>query len=60
VGSAHLAWSSWWPLRLAQQAGVLVELLPEAARRLLAHEPLADGRSIARAARALRAGPGAG
>lgn len=57
VGSAHLAWSSWWPLRLSQQAGALVELLPEGARRRLAAEPLADGRAIARAAATLRASP---
>lgn len=28
VGRERLAWSSWWPLRLTQQAQALVELLP--------------------------------
>jgi hypothetical protein len=54
VGPGRLAWSSWWPLRLAQQAGALVALLPPAARRRLAAEPLADGRSIHAAAQARR------
>lgn len=28
VGAARFAWSSWWPLRLTQQAQALVDLLP--------------------------------
>jgi len=28
IGAARFAWSSWWPLRLAQQAQALVDLLP--------------------------------
>jgi hypothetical protein len=60
VGPGRLAWSSWWPLRLVQQAGALVDLLPAAARRRLATEPLADGRTIQAAALALRGVPAAG
>jgi hypothetical protein len=28
LGASRLAWSSWWPLRLTQQAQALVDLLP--------------------------------
>jgi hypothetical protein len=28
IGAARFAWSSWWPLRLTQQAQALVDLLP--------------------------------
>lgn len=28
VGASRFAWSSWWPLRLTQQAQALVDLLP--------------------------------
>jgi hypothetical protein len=28
VGAERFAWSSWWPLRLTQQAQALVDLLP--------------------------------
>jgi hypothetical protein len=60
VGPGRLAWSSWWPLRLVQQAGALVELLPAATRRRLAVEPLAEGRGIQAAAQALRGVAAAG
>lgn len=55
VGPGRLAWSSWWPLRLSQQARALVELLPAAARARVGGEALADGRAIRQAAQALRA-----
>lgn len=29
IGADRFAWSSWWPLRLTQQAQALVDLLPE-------------------------------
>ncbi|MBY0492020.1 MAG: hypothetical protein K2R93_19420 [Gemmatimonadaceae bacterium] len=50
VGAERLAWSSWWPLRLTQQARALVDLLPAD----LTSDPLpfADGRSIAAVAQA--------
>jgi hypothetical protein len=60
VGPGRLAWSSWWPLRLVQQAGALVDLLPAATRRRLAVEPLAEGRGIQAAAQALRGVAAAG
>lgn len=30
LGASRFAWSSWWPLRLTQQAQALVDLLPSA------------------------------
>lgn len=50
VGAARLAWSSWWPLRLTQQARALVDLLP--ADLTNGPLPFADGRSIAAVAQA--------
>jgi len=47
VGAARLAWSSWWPLRLAQQARALVDLLPQPLRDRTPDSAFADGRSIA-------------
>ena len=45
VGAERLTWSSWWPLRLIQQARALVDLLPA---ELTATPPnFADGRRIA-------------
>lgn len=45
VGAERLTWSSWWPLRLTQQARALVDLLPA---ELTATPPnFADGRRIA-------------
>lgn len=45
VGAERLAWSSWWPLRLTQQARALVDLLPP--RLAVDTQKFADGRSIA-------------
>ncbi len=45
VGAERLAWSTWWPLRLAQQARSLVDLLPDDLRNC--DLKLADGRSVA-------------
>ncbi|MCA0376511.1 MAG: hypothetical protein LCH84_12730 [Gemmatimonadetes bacterium] len=50
VGAARLAWSTWWPLRLTQQARALVDLLPPGTPAT--DFAFADGRSIAAAARA--------
>lgn len=48
IGTVRLTWSSWWPLRLTQQAQVLVDLLPDSA---IGRESFADGRSISASAR---------
>ncbi len=45
LGPERLAWSSWWPLRLTQQARALVDLLPGDLGPAVAR--LADGRTIA-------------
>jgi hypothetical protein len=42
VGASHLAWSSWWPLRLTQHARALVDLTPSAVG-----QTFADGNTIA-------------
>lgn len=49
VGPERFAWSSWWPLRLTQQARALVDLLPDVphsgnAARLFAHGGSITGR----------------
>jgi hypothetical protein len=49
IGAERLVWSSWWPLRLTQQAQALVDLLPD--ELATARPAFADGRSIAEAAR---------
>ncbi|MBL0172724.1 MAG: hypothetical protein IPP90_18860 [Gemmatimonadaceae bacterium] len=57
VGLSRMVWSSWWPLRLTQQARSLVELLPDELRGRVAVEGLSDGAAIvARAAAAAAAG----
>ncbi len=49
LGPERLTWSSWWPMRLTQQARALVDLLPA---DLSQCEPyFADGRAIAADAR---------
>ena len=50
VGANRLAWASWWPLRLTQQARALVDLLPPSLRAITPDDAFADGRSIAAAA----------
>ncbi len=50
IGASRLAWSSWWPLRLTQQAAALVELLPPALRATTPDAAFADGRQITAAA----------
>jgi hypothetical protein len=52
VGAERLTWSSWWPLRLTQQARALVDLLPAALTTVPL--PFADGRSIAADAQGAR------
>lgn len=54
VGRERFAWSSWWPLRLTQQAQALVDLLPPP---LLGdtERSFADGRHIAADARSAAA-----
>jgi len=47
IGAARLAWSSWWPLRLTQQARALVDLLPDDLRGTLHDADFADGARIA-------------
>ncbi len=51
VGAARLAWSSWWPLRLAQQSRSLVDLLPGLPADSPPRAAFADGASIAASAR---------
>ena len=51
IGASRLCWSSWWPLRLTQQAKALVDLLPAADRPEFGDRAFADGRSITTAAR---------
>lgn len=51
IGAQRLAWSSWWPLRLTQQARALVDLLPDALREVTPDRAFADGRTISDAAR---------
>lgn len=52
MGRDRLVWSSWWPLRLTQQARALIDLLPEseAARGT----DFVDGSRIARLAEVLK------
>ena len=50
IGANRLVWSSWWPLRLAQQARALVDLLPSSLWASTPDHAFADGRSIAAAA----------
>jgi hypothetical protein len=50
LGAERFTWSSWWPLRLTQQASVLVELLPS----VPVSPPFADGARIAADARSTR------
>lgn len=49
VGPERLVWSSWWPLRLTQQAQALVDLLPATLHD--AADRLASGADIAAFAR---------
>ncbi len=49
LGPERLVWSSWWPLRLTQQARALVDLLPDDLRAQASR--LADGRLISANAR---------
>lgn len=51
LGAERLAWSSWWPLRLTQQAQALVDLLPDARTAGSRRAGFADGRVIAAVAR---------
>ncbi|MEN9510015.1 MAG: hypothetical protein RLZZ621_2578 [Gemmatimonadota bacterium] len=51
IGPARFAWSSWWPLRLTQQARALVDLLPVSVRPGMGDGAFADGGRIALAAR---------
>lgn len=45
IGAERMAWSSWWPLRLTQQARALVELLPDDLG--VSESDFADGSRIA-------------
>ncbi len=54
VGAERLVWSSWWPLRLAQQSRALVDLLPDDVRARTPDRLFADGRRIVIAARRSR------
>ncbi len=57
VGAERLAWASWWPLRLTQQARALVDLLPAELRSVTPDAAFADGSKIlARARRELGVG----
>lgn len=51
VGVERLAWSSWWPLRLSQQAQALVDLLPPEEGLLVSQAGLAEGARISAFAR---------
>ncbi len=51
LGAPRLTWSSYWPLRLAQQCRSLTTLLPDDLLANGAVESLADGRIIASSAR---------
>jgi hypothetical protein len=51
LGASRLTWSTWWPLRLTQQARALVDLLPDVLRDDLSDADFADGARIATAAR---------
>ncbi len=51
VGASRLAWSSWWPLRLTQQARALVDLLPADLRSATPDQEFADGARIGLCAR---------
>ncbi|MCE2902276.1 MAG: hypothetical protein ACK6DP_11005 [Gemmatimonas sp.] len=55
IGAERLAWSSWWPLRLTQQAQALVDLLPTGPVNESPRASFADGRRIAEAARSAAA-----
>jgi hypothetical protein len=46
VGPERLTWSSWWPLRLTQQAQALVDLLPEELAPIDPRSSFADGAVI--------------
>lgn len=46
IGADRFAWSSWWPLRLTQQAQALVDLLPAHPDGASAAWPFAHGASI--------------
>lgn len=46
VGPERLVWSSWWPLRLTQQAQALVDLLPEELAPTGPRSNFADGAVI--------------
>lgn len=50
IGAERLAWSSWWPLRLAQQSRALVDLLPPRGPSPIPETAFADGRKIFEAA----------
>ncbi|MBX9855647.1 MAG: hypothetical protein K2Y26_08975, partial [Gemmatimonadaceae bacterium] len=50
IGPERLAWSSWWPLRLTQQAQALVDLLPEELAPTGHRSSFADGAVILSAA----------
>lgn len=50
VGPERLVWSSWWPLRLTQQAQALVDLLPEELTPTGPRSRFADGAVISLAA----------
>ena len=50
IGAGRLAWSSWWPLRLAQQSRALVDLLPPRGPSPIPDAAFADGRNIFEAA----------
>lgn len=52
VGAERLVWSTWWPLRLPQQARALVALLPGAMAAETTESCFADGRRILAAVRA--------
>ena len=46
LGPSRLTWSSWWPLRLTQQAGALVDLLPDDLQARVRAEPFVGGGEI--------------
>ncbi len=50
IGPERLAWSTCWPLRLAQQGRALVALLPSEIRALAPDDVFSDGRRLAAAA----------
>ena len=50
IGPERLVWSSWWPLRLTQQAQALVDLLPEELAPAGPRSSFADGAVILSAA----------